>query len=203
MRYRLGLTILLILGCNAGETPTPPANSSPSDKVPRIVGPLQERIPDTSKQETKAGIGAALRVDKGDVFIGKVLPETPAAWSNAVQENDRIIAVAEGDDEPVNVTGLKLTKVVSLIRGSKGTVVRLTIVPAGKSETDLQVVSLTRGEIEALNRFGDGKLIPVGSKAPNFRFTRLVDEEDAELSQHAGKILVLEFWPGQLPRRGP
>lgn len=145
-------------------------------------------------EHVKAGVGAALRIQDGKVFVNKVLPATPAARSNAIKPDDQVIAVAQGDEEPVDVTGMKLTKVVGMIRGPKGTTVRLTIVPAGKDPTDLLVVSLTRGAFKELNTFGDGRLLPVGSIAPDFRFTRLLDGEVTELSRLAGRIVVVEFW---------
>lgn len=145
-------------------------------------------------EHVQAGVGAALRIQDGKVFVHKVLPATPAARSNAIKPDDQVIAVAEGDDEPVDVTGMELTKIVGMIRGSKGTTVRLTIVPAGKDPTDLLVVSLTRGNFKELSTFVDGRLLPIGATAPNFKFTRLVDEEVTELIQLSGRIVVVEFW---------
>jgi thiol-disulfide isomerase/thioredoxin len=145
-------------------------------------------------EHVQAGIGTALRIQAGKVFVAKVLPATPAARSNAIKLDDQIIAVAQDDEEPVDVTGMKLTKVVGMIRGPKGTTVRLTVVPAGNDPTDLMVVSLTRGDVKELNMFGDGRLLPVGAAAPDFKFTRLVDGEVTELSRLAGHIVVIEFW---------
>ncbi len=190
----IGLAVLLVMGCGVEQTASPTANSQPSDDRPGLATQNQERMPVDSEQEAPAGIGAALRIEGENVFVAKVFPETSAAQSNALKQDDQIIAVAEGNEAPVNVTGLRMNKVVGMIRGSKGTVVRLTIVPAGKEESELQVVSLTRGYVKGLDLFGDGKLIPVGTKAPNINFTRLVDGEDADLSQYAGKIVVLDLW---------
>ncbi len=147
-----------------------------------------------SDAPAQAGIGTALRVEDGKVFVHKVLPETPAARSHAIQPEDQVIAVAEGDGEPVDVTGMKLASVVGMIRGPKGSTVRLTIVPAGKALEDLVVVSLIRGEFQELNTFVDGRLLPIGATAPNIRFTQLVDGRVAELSGFAGRIVLIEFW---------
>ena len=193
-RLLIGLAVLLVVGCNVDHAASPSGNSQPSDGRSDITTQNQERMLDDSEQEVPAGIGAALRLEGGKVFVTKVLPETSAARSNALKPNDQIVAVAEGNEEPVNVTGLRLTKVVGMIRGSKGTVVRLTTIPAGNKESDVQVVSLTRGYVKDLDLFGDGKLIPIGTQAPNFKFTRLVDAEDADLSQYAGKVVVMELW---------
>jgi thiol-disulfide isomerase/thioredoxin len=148
--------------------------------------------PDLPRQ---AGIGAALRIEDGQVFVSKVLPDTPAARSNLIKTNDQIVAVAEGDEEPVDVTGTRdVARVVGMIRGPIRTVVRLTIVPEGKGEKDRLVVSLTRGDIKEIESFIDGRLLPLGAKAPNFNFARLGNAEEADLSQLAGHIVVVEFW---------
>ncbi|MCH8241018.1 MAG: redoxin domain-containing protein [Planctomycetes bacterium] len=158
-----------------------------------MASPEKEaKVQDPPRQ---AGIGAALRIEDGKVFVTHVLPDTPAARSNLIKPNDQIVAVAEGNEEPIDVTGTeKIARVVGMIRGPIGTVVRLTIVPEGKDETDHLVVSLIRGQIKIIDRFIDGRLLPLGTKAPNFKFARLGDAEETDLSQLAGRIVVVEFW---------
>jgi thiol-disulfide isomerase/thioredoxin len=147
-----------------------------------------------ASEPVQAGIGAALEIRDGKVLVSKILPETPAGECGEIAPGDQILAVGEGDDEPVDVAGMKLAAIVGTIRGLAGTTVRLTIRPAGKSPADLLVVSLTRGNFKELSRFVDGRLLPVGAAAPDFQFTRLVDGEVARLSQLSGRIVVLEFW---------
>src|SRR4051794_95111 len=67
--------------------------------------------------------------------VAELLPEGWAASNRAIHVGDRIVAVAQEDGEDVRVKGWKITEVVRLIRGPKGTAVRLTIVPAGKDES--------------------------------------------------------------------
>jgi len=69
--------------------------------------------------------------------------------SRQLRPNDRIVAVAEGDRDPVDVVDMRLSKVVELIRGPRGTVVRLTIIPADSLDgTVRKVVTLVRDEIK-------------------------------------------------------
>jgi len=190
-------------GCpSRAVSPTPAENvtnhSEPDsllrsyEDLPAATSDKKVNAPDIPRQ---AGIGAALSVKDGKVFVSKVLPDTPAALSNSINTNDRIIAVAEGDEEPVDVTGAKnVASVVGMIRGPIGTTVRLTIVPDGKKEKDRIVVSLTRGDIKEIDTFVDGRLLPLGEKAPSFKFVRLENAEEADLSQLAGRIVVVEFW---------
>ncbi len=93
------------------------------------------------------GIGASLGEDDGYCTIRALIQGGPAAKSNQLKENDRIIAVAQTNQPPVNVVDMELGKVVQLIRGMKGTEVRLTISPAD-DRAARRVVTLTRDEIK-------------------------------------------------------
>ena len=72
------------------------------------------------------GIGAQLKDDDGAIKIASLITGSPAWKSGKVQVNDEIIKVAQGKDEPVDVRGYAVTDVVKLIRGTKGTEVRIT-----------------------------------------------------------------------------
>lgn len=93
------------------------------------------------------GIGAQLVEDDGYCTISKVLTNGPASKSGQLNEKDRIIAVAQGNQPPVNVVDMELGRVVQLIRGPKGTQVRLTICPADDRDAR-RIVTLTRDEVK-------------------------------------------------------
>lgn len=93
------------------------------------------------------GIGAQLRADDGYCVLEHLLPGGPAIKSKKLHEKDRIVAVAQSNQPPVDIVDMNLTKAVSLIRGPKGTEVRLTIIPAGADASSRKVVSLVRDEI--------------------------------------------------------
>jgi len=77
------------------------------------------------------GIGARLQVDNDYTKVFEVLPGGPAEKSGKFHVNDLIIAVGQGvDGEMVDVVGWRLDEVVKLIKGPKGTTVRLQILPA-------------------------------------------------------------------------
>ncbi|MCE7864326.1 MAG: tail-specific protease [Bacteroidetes bacterium CHB5] len=77
------------------------------------------------------GIGAQLQSENDYTKVVRILPGGDAQKSGKVNENDLIIAVAQGKDgEMVDVVGWRLDDVVKLIKGPKGTVVRLMILPA-------------------------------------------------------------------------
>jgi carboxyl-terminal processing protease len=94
------------------------------------------------------GIGALLQADDDYVKIIE-LHNGPAKKSQKIKPGDKIVAVAQGDNEPVDVVGEKLQKVVEQIRGDKGTEVRLTLIPVDATDsTERKVVSLIRDEIK-------------------------------------------------------
>lgn len=109
------------------------------------------------------GIGAQLTSDDdGYCKIQALLPGGPAIKSKKLKKNDRIIAVAQSNSPPVNVVDMSLNKIVQLIRGPKGTEVRLTIVRDGDDPTlaaDQKVVSLIRDEISLEDQAAKGKII--------------------------------------------
>src|SRR5690242_10137337 len=87
------------------------------------------------KQAPYAGIGVILKAEGTNLVVNKILPDSPAAAQKEMQVGDRIVAVAQDGGEAVPVRGGKLTEAVALIRGPKGTTVRLTFIPAGEDES--------------------------------------------------------------------
>jgi carboxyl-terminal processing protease len=104
------------------------------------------------------GIGAQLVEDDGYCTISKLIHGGPADKGKQLNEKDRIIAVAQGDQPPVDVVDMELGKVVQLIRGVKGTQVRLTISPAD-DRAARRIVTLTRDEIKLEDQEAQAKLI--------------------------------------------
>ncbi|HEX8041022.1 MAG TPA: carboxy terminal-processing peptidase [Chryseosolibacter sp.] len=77
------------------------------------------------------GIGARLQTENDYTKVVEVLPGGPAEKSHLLSVNDRIVSVGQGDDgEMVDVIGWRIDDVVKLIKGPKGTKVRLGILPA-------------------------------------------------------------------------
>ncbi len=105
------------------------------------------------------GIGAELLSEDGYCTIRRLLPGGPAEKSKKIKEKDRIVAVAQSNQPPVDVVEMNLTKAVQLIRGPKGTEVRLTIIPAGESSSKRQIVNLVRDEIKLEDQEAKAKVI--------------------------------------------
>lgn len=104
------------------------------------------------------GIGAELRSEDGYCKIARLLPGGPAMKSKKISAEDLIVAVAQSNQPPVDVVDMNLTKIVQMIRGPKGTQVRLTLSPAGKQSERVDV-TLIRDEIPLEDQAAKGKVI--------------------------------------------
>jgi carboxyl-terminal processing protease len=98
---------------------------------------------------TFEGIGARLQLENEVVKIAEIIPGGPAFKSKAIQANDRIIAVAQGKDgEFVDIIGWRLDVTVTKIKGPKGTIVRLKVIPAGQELSSTpKIVELVRDKV--------------------------------------------------------
>ena len=73
------------------------------------------------------GIGARLQTDGDYAKVVSIVVGGPAWKQKGLKENDLIMKVAQEGEEPVDITGMNLNDVVQMVRGDKGTVVRLTV----------------------------------------------------------------------------
>jgi len=98
------------------------------------------------------GIGAVLQSTDDYTVIRSIVPGGPAELSKKIKPQDKIVGVAQEDDEFVDVIGWRLDEVVELIKGPKGTVVRLQVLKGSSESTTPEVVSLTRDKIKLEDR---------------------------------------------------
>ena len=95
------------------------------------------------------GIGAMLRSEDGYAKIENLVPGGPAQVDGRLKVGDRISAVAQGPAEYVDVREMRLDKVVEMIRGKKGTHVRLLVIPSDATDPSRRKnVELVRDEIK-------------------------------------------------------
>ncbi len=95
------------------------------------------------------GIGAMLRTEDGYAKIESLVPGGPAQVDGRLKVGDRITAVGQGQGEFVDVRDMRLDKVVEMIRGKKGTKVRLLAIPANAPDpSQRKNVELVRDEIK-------------------------------------------------------
>ena len=98
------------------------------------------------------GIGAVLQSEDDYTIIKSVVPGGPADQSGAIKPEDKIVGVAQDDEEFVDVIGWRLDEVVELIKGPKGSMVRLQVEKGATESKTTSVVKLTRDKIKLEDR---------------------------------------------------
>ena len=94
------------------------------------------------------GIGAVLTPVDEYTTIDRLVPAGPADKSGALNPLDRIIGVGQGETDPIiDVVGMRLDEVVDLIRGPKGSIVRLQVIGPNDGEGDARTVQITRNRV--------------------------------------------------------
>ncbi len=126
------------------------------------------------------GIGATLQTEDDYTKVVNIVPGGPADKSGLLHPGDRIVAVGQGDKgEMVDIIGWRIDDVVQLIRGKKGTKVRLQIIPADASLSDPpKTITIVRDRIKLADRAAksdtleiehNGRKIKIGViKVPDF-----------------------------------
>jgi len=100
------------------------------------------------------GIGVALSSRDGYPVVERIIPGGATDRTDALEPNDKIIAVAQAGEPAVSVVDMALRDVVRLIRGRKGTTVRLTVLRQA-SETQRFNVTIVRDEVDLKEQAAD------------------------------------------------
>jgi carboxyl-terminal processing protease len=126
---------------------------------------------DISMKLSLEGIGAVLRADNEYTVIQSTVPGGPARESGQVQTGDRIVGVAQGPDGAIeDVVGWRLQDVVDKIRGPKGSVVRLQLLPkSAATNGGVREVAIVRNEIKLEDQAAKGIVLDNMSNAPGIR----------------------------------
>ncbi|MBL0152739.1 MAG: carboxy terminal-processing peptidase [Chitinophagaceae bacterium] len=121
--------------------------------------PVDKRYFDEEMSGRFFGIGASLQYDDGNIKVASVITGSPAWKSGEIQPGDVIVKVGQGKEDPTELTGFVVTDAVKLIRGQKGTEVRLTL---KKQDGTLKTVSLIRDEIVQDETFARSAIVKEG-----------------------------------------
>ncbi len=110
------------------------------------------------------GIGASLKSEDGYTTVAEIVPGGAADRDGRLKKKDRVIGVGQGESgDVVDVVDMNLNEVVKLIRGKRGTIVRLKVIPVG--QTAPKEYDITRAKIELKDSEARGELIETGRKA--------------------------------------
>ncbi len=117
------------------------------------------------------GIGARLQTEDDYTKIVEVIPGGPAAKSKLLNADDKIVGVAQNDDGDFeDVVGWRINDVVKLIRGPKGTTVRLQIIPAGSDlNTKPKEITLVRDKVKLEEQAAKSSVLEIINDNKPFR----------------------------------
>ncbi|WP_417331161.1 carboxy terminal-processing peptidase [Halomonas cupida] len=132
------------------------------DPHTEYLSPRQSESFDIQMRLSLEGIGALLQADGEYVKVASLVPGGPAEKDGALKPADRIIAVGQEGEDMVNVVGMRLDDVVDLIRGPKGSVVNLEIVPGEAVDmTRSTVIDITRDTVKLEDQAASSEVIEV------------------------------------------
>ncbi|WP_266030518.1 carboxy terminal-processing peptidase [Brucella intermedia] len=143
---------------------------------------------DISMKLSLVGIGAVLQERDDYTTIRELVAGGPAQSSGKLAVGDRIIGVGQGKDGPIKeVIGMRLDEVVQMIRGDKGSVVRLDILPADAgADGKHHVITLVRDKISLDKQAAKKTILPV---------------KDGDVTRKIGVITVPAFYEDIQARR--
>jgi carboxyl-terminal processing protease len=145
--------------------------------IARAYDPHTNYLPPTSKEDfdiqmsgSLEGIGATLREDDGFIKVVRIIPGSAAAKQGQLEADDVILQVAEGEAEPVDITDTRIRDAVALIRGKKGTEVRLAV---KKLDGRHMTIPIIRDVVEIEETFVKGTTIVDEDSGKTFGYIKL------------------------------
>ncbi len=127
------------------------------DPHTNYFAPVDKRSFEEDLKGSFYGIGAQLKEDDGKIKISALITGGPAWKGGELKAEDEVIKVAQGKEEPVDVTGYSVTDAVKIIRGAKkGTEVRLTV---RRLDGSVHVIPIIRDEIKLDDKFAKSAII--------------------------------------------
>ncbi len=122
------------------------------------------------------GIGAVLQNEDEYVTVVRVVPAGPADKQSDLKAAELIIAVGQGKAGPMtDVIGWRLDDVVDLVRGKKGTVVRLDVIPAAGRADEARRLTITRNEVQLEEQAAQSKIIEINDLDSTPRKVGVID----------------------------
>jgi len=117
------------------------------------------------------GIGARLQTEDDYTKVAEIIPGGPADKSGLLKADDKIIGVAQGEDgEFEDIIGWRITDAVKLIRGAKGTLVRLQILKSGSDLNAKPIeISLIREKVKLEDQAAKGSVLEIMNDEKPFR----------------------------------
>lgn len=160
--------------------------------ITKAFDPHTEYLPPMTKEDfdinmkgSLEGIGATLREEEGYIKVEGIIPGGPASLQGQLQAEDLILKVGEGAGEPMDIVGMKVRDAVRLIRGKKGTEVRLTVRKRNGVEL---LIPITRDVVQIEETFAKGTVLKDGKSDKTFGYIQIPTfYRDFENTRDGGK----------------
>ncbi|MDY0270648.1 carboxy terminal-processing peptidase [Trichloromonas sp.] len=145
--------------------------------ITRAFDPHTNYLPPQTKEDfdismsgSLEGIGATLQEEDGYIKVIRIIPGSASSRQGQLQAEDIILEVAQGKGEPVDVTDARLRDAVSLIRGKKGTEVRLTV---KKPDGRRLIIPIIRDVVQIEETFVKGTILKDEKSSKKFGYIRI------------------------------
>ncbi len=120
------------------------------------LAPRDREVFDMALSGQFEGIGARLQKRDGYVTVVEIIPGSPSYRQGDLEAKDKIIKVAQGDGEAVDIVGMNIDDVIALIKGKAGTTVKLTVRRVNGME---KVIPIVRGVVQLRETFAKSAVI--------------------------------------------
>jgi len=155
------------------------------DPHTNYLAPQQNEDFEMSMTGQFEGIGAQLKKEGDYITIERIIAGSACWRQGDLEAGDKIIAVAQGDDEPVDVVGYKISEGIKLIRGKKGTEVRLTV---KKKDGSRMIIPIIRDVVELESTFARSVVLDGGI------YDRKSAESKGNIGTKTGYIRLPKFY---------
>ena len=135
-----------------------------------FMPPSQKEDFDIHMRGSLEGIGAVLQEVDGYVKVVRIIPGGAAYRQKQLDAEDVILMVAQADAEPVDISGMKLRDAVTLIRGKKGSMVRLTV---KKPTGTVTIIPIIRDVVQLKETFVKSVVLPQKAGEPKFGYIKI------------------------------
>ena len=126
------------------------------DPHTQFFAPVERKRFDQSMSGQFEGIGARLQQKDGILKVSEIIIGSPSYKQGELKAGDDILKVAQGSNEPVDITDMEMEDAIELIKGKKGTEVRLTV---RKNDNSTKVISIIRDVIEIEETFAKSAVL--------------------------------------------
>ncbi len=126
------------------------------DPHTQYFAPKEKKKFDQGMSGNFEGIGARLMQKDGILKVSDIIPGSPSYKQGELKTGDEILKVAQGAGEPVDITNMDMEDAIELIKGKKGTEVRLTV---RKSDNSMKVIAIVRDVIEIEDTFAKSAVL--------------------------------------------